>query len=99
MLHALLRPARAAWVEQLWTAAALLALIPVLNAMTTLRPLWHSFAVGDWVFVGTDLMCWTLALLHAVLAIRTARHGARVRPPRGSAKRHALPTMSSEAAT
>ncbi|MFT0879210.1 PepSY-associated TM helix domain-containing protein [Rhodopseudomonas sp. G2_2311] len=99
LLHALLRPARAAWVEQLWAAAALLALIPVLNAMTTQRPLWHSFAVGDWVFVGTDLMCWTLALLHAVLAIRTARHGARVRPPRSSAKRDALPTMSGEAAT
>ncbi|AVT80705.1 PepSY-associated TM helix domain-containing protein [Rhodopseudomonas palustris] len=99
LLHALLRPARAAWVEQLWAAAALLALIPVLNAMTTQRPLWHSFAVGDWVFVGTDLMCWTLALLHAVLAIRTARHGARVRPPRSLAKRDALPTMSGEAAT
>lgn len=76
LLHALLRPARAAWIEQLWAAAALLALVPVLNALTTQRPLWHSLADGDWVFAGTELMCWAMALLHAVLAIRAARHAA-----------------------
>ena len=79
MVHALLRPAKAAWVEQLWTATALLALLPVLNALTTSRPLWRSLANGDWVFAGMDLMCWTLAVLHAVLAVRTARHTRRVR--------------------
>ncbi len=73
LLHALLRPARQAWVEQLWLAALLLALLPVLNALTTQRPLWHSLAAGDWVFAGMDLICWALAALHAVLAIRTAR--------------------------
>ncbi|WP_235677214.1 PepSY-associated TM helix domain-containing protein [Rhodopseudomonas palustris] len=99
LLHALLRPARAAWVEQLWAAAALLALIPVLNAATTQRPLWHSLAVGDWVFAGTDLMCLALALLHAVLAIRTARHGAQLRPKGRSAKRGEMPAMLGEAAT
>ncbi|NEW87522.1 PepSY domain-containing protein [Rhodopseudomonas sp. WA056] len=99
LLHALLRPAKAAWVEQLWAAAALLALIPVLNAATTQRPLWHSLAVGDWVFAGTDLMCLALALLHAVLAIRTARHGAQLRPKGRSAKRGEMPAMSGEAAT
>ncbi|MCG6203212.1 PepSY domain-containing protein [Rhodopseudomonas sp. HC1] len=77
LLHALLRPARTAWVEQLWAAAALLALVPVLNAATTPRPLWRSLAAGDWVFAGVDLMCCALALLHAVLALRAARHGAR----------------------
>ncbi|WP_047307891.1 PepSY-associated TM helix domain-containing protein [Rhodopseudomonas palustris] len=99
LLHALLRPAKAAWVEQLWAAAALLALIPVLNAATTQRPLWHSLAVGDWVFAGTDLMCLALAVLHAVLAIRTARHGAQLRPKGRSAKRGEMPAMSGEAAT
>ena len=44
LLHALLRPARSAWVEQLWAASALLFLLPVLNALTTQRPLWHSLA-------------------------------------------------------
>ena len=76
LLHALVRPARSAWVEQLWTASALLFLLPVLNALTTQRPLWHSLVEGDWIFVGMDIMCWTLALLHAVLAIRTARQKA-----------------------
>jgi hypothetical protein len=73
LLHALVRPPRSAWVEQLWAAAAMLFLLPVLNAMTTQRPLWHSLAEGDWVFAGMDIMCWALASLHAVLAIRTAR--------------------------
>lgn len=79
LAHAVLRPAKAAWIEQLWTAAALLALLPVLNAVTTDRPLWHSLGQGDWVFIGTDLMCWALAALHAVLAVRTARHQPKLR--------------------
>lgn len=76
LLHALLRPAKTAWIEQLWAAAALLFLLPVLNALTTQRPLWHSLAQGDWVFAGIDIMCWALALLHVVLAVRTARNQA-----------------------
>ena len=46
LLHALVRPARSAWVEQLWAASALLFLLPVLNALTTQRPLWHSLVEG-----------------------------------------------------
>ncbi|WP_029007940.1 PepSY-associated TM helix domain-containing protein [Azospirillum halopraeferens] len=80
LVHAVLRPAGRAWVEQLWAAAALLALLPVLNAVMTPRPLWHSLAAGDAVFVGMDLMCWALAALHGVLAMRTARHRATLRP-------------------
>ncbi len=74
LVHAVLRPARKAWIEQLWAAALLLALLPMLGAITTQRPLWRSLAEHDWVFVGTDLMCWGLAALHVALAIRTARH-------------------------
>lgn len=76
LVHALMRPARSAWIEQLWAASVLLFLLPVLNALTTQRPFWHSLAEGDWVFAGVDIMCWALALLHAMLAIRTARQGA-----------------------
>ncbi|CAO3401755.1 PepSY-associated TM helix domain-containing protein [Azospirillum sp. 11R-A] len=79
LAHAVLRPARTAWIEQLWAAAALLALLPVLNAVTTDRPLWHSVAEADWVFAGMDLMCLSLAALHAVLALRTARHRPKPR--------------------
>jgi hypothetical protein len=76
LLHALLRPARSAWIEQLWMASILLLLLPLSNMLMTQRPLWHSLATGDWVFAGVDLMCWALALLHAVLAMRTARQSA-----------------------
>ncbi|MBX3665000.1 MAG: PepSY domain-containing protein [Burkholderiales bacterium] len=86
LAHAILRPARAAWVEQLWAAAALLALLPFLNAMTTPRPVWRSLAEGDWVFAGVDLMCWTLAALHAALAVRARRHRPGIRPARSAGR-------------
>jgi len=78
LLHAVLRPSKSAWIEQLGLAAALLALLPVLNTFTTSRPLWSSLADGDWVFIGMDLTCWALALLHAKLAWHTARHTPKV---------------------
>jgi uncharacterized iron-regulated membrane protein len=78
LLLALARPARKAWAHLLWLAAALLALLPVLNAMTTQRPFWHSVAAGDWVYAGFDMMMWALAALHAALALRMGR-------PRGGA--------------
>lgn len=98
LLHALLRPARSAWVEQLWAASALLFLLPVLNALTTQRPLWHSLGDGDWVFVGMDLMCWVLAALHAVLAIRTARQAVAYKSRRMSKQQAPAVVASSEGA-
>ncbi|WP_260853902.1 PepSY-associated TM helix domain-containing protein [Paraburkholderia sp. BCC1886] len=80
LLYAVLRPAKRAWIELLWIAAALLALLPVLNALTTQRPLWRSVMDGDWVFVGFDLMMWAAALLHAALALRVTRHAGRPKP-------------------
>lgn len=79
LAHAAFRPARKAWIEQLWFAGALLALLPVLNAVTTDRSLWQSLAAGDWIFAGTDLMCWALAGLHILLAAHVARSGSSVR--------------------
>ncbi|WP_398478285.1 PepSY-associated TM helix domain-containing protein [Tardiphaga sp.] len=98
LLHAVLRPAKAAWVEQLWAAAALLALLPVLNAVTTQRPLWHSLAQGDWIFAGIDLMCWVLAALHVALALRTARHRVKAPAKRKAARPSAMVVASGEAA-
>ncbi|WP_049766104.1 PepSY-associated TM helix domain-containing protein [Rhodopseudomonas palustris] len=80
LLHAVLRPARSAWIEQLWLASVLLFFLPLLNALTTQRPLWHSLVAGDRVFVGIDLMCWALAALHAVVAIGVARRRSNVGP-------------------
>ncbi len=96
LLYALVRPAKRAWVELLWIGAAVLALLPVLNAVTTSRGLWHSLSTGDWAYVGVDLMLWALAALHAWLAIRTARHKPKskpvraARPPKSSAPAEAI---------
>jgi len=72
--HALLRPARRAWVELFWAGAAALALLPVVSALTTDRPMWRNMAQGDTALVGVELMCWALGALLAWLALRTARH-------------------------
>ena len=94
LLHALLRPAKKAWLEQLWLAAAVLALLPLLSVFTTHRPLWQGVAAGDGVFVGIELMLWALAALHAVLAIRTSRHAAKLRPSRREAAGRSAATAS-----
>lgn len=98
LLHAVLRPAREAWLTQLWTATTLLALLPWVNALTTSRPLWHSLVQGDWVYAGMDLMLWALALLHATLAFRLARHKRSGKPVRRSAPTAAVPVRAEEAA-
>lgn len=79
LLHTLMRPARRAWIELLWLAASLLALLPVLDAITTQCPLWRSIAQGDWVFAGFDLTMWAFAALHAMLAVRVTRHRSQTK--------------------
>jgi uncharacterized iron-regulated membrane protein len=95
LAHAMLRPSRRAWIEQFWIGAAALALLPVVSALTTDRPLWRSLAQGDWVFVGFELMLWVLAGLHGWLAVRTARHQG---PKRRAARAPAAPVVPAGAA-
>lgn len=92
LLHAMTRPARRAWIELLGLAAALLALLPLLNAVTTQRPLWRSIAEGDWVFAGFELMLWVFAALHGLLAWRVARD----RPRAGASTRDRTVVMDRE---
>jgi len=98
LLHAGLRQARKAWLEQLWLAVALLALLPLVNVVTTDRPLWHSLASGDWVFAGMDLMLWALAAAHAALAVRIARHRGRAPKAFGASARSVAPRAAAPAA-
>ena len=72
--------AKRAWIELFWLGAASLALLPVGNALTTDRPLWHSLLQGDWTFAAVELMFWAFAALLASLAVRTARHVPKGRP-------------------
>ncbi len=95
-VHAVLRPAKKAWLEQLWLATAALALLPLLNAVTTDRPLWRSLADGDGVFAGVDGVLWALAALHAMLAIRTARHSPGTRAARRPGPLRTTPSSAGE---
>lgn len=98
LAHALLRPAKRAWIELFWLGAAAMALLPVLNALTTDRPLWRSLAQGDWVFACVELMFWVFAGLLAWLAIRTARHVPKGKPG-AKAKRVTAPVAPASPAT
>lgn len=70
LAHAALRPHRRAWIEQLTLAAALLALLPLLNPLTGGSGLWHSLPAGQWPIAGFDLAMLALALVHGYAALR-----------------------------
>ncbi|MEX5587830.1 PepSY-associated TM helix domain-containing protein [Pseudomonas urmiensis] len=55
LVHAVLRPGRKAWGEQLALGALAFALLPLLNALTTGQGLDQSIAAGDWAMAGFDL--------------------------------------------
>ncbi|WP_278489661.1 PepSY-associated TM helix domain-containing protein [Achromobacter insolitus] len=61
------------WRDLLAAAAATLALVPVVNALTTSRHLGVSLPAGDWVMAGFDLTCLAGALLLAWMARKAAR--------------------------
>jgi len=83
LLHALVRPGRRAWVEQLTLAALLLCGVPLLNALTT-PYLFDVFLVqADWAMAGFDLTCLGSGVLLAWAAWKmqhSARPGTAVRP-------------------
>ncbi|MFT4993660.1 MAG: putative iron-regulated membrane protein [Paraglaciecola sp.] len=55
LMYPIFRPARRAWIELLWAAAAVYSLLPIVNAFTTEHHLANSLAQGDWVMAGFDL--------------------------------------------
>jgi uncharacterized iron-regulated membrane protein len=73
LAHAALRPSQRAWREQLWVAAVVYALLPVLNASTTDRGLVKSVLSGDWVFAGFDLTMLALGIAFGVAALGLER--------------------------
>jgi uncharacterized iron-regulated membrane protein len=81
LIHAALRPARRAWVEQ-WTLAALAyGLIPVLNAVTTEIHLVATLAAGDWALASFDLTMIVLGLIFAVTACKAAQKASGASRP------------------
>ncbi|TLP60043.1 MULTISPECIES: PepSY-associated TM helix domain-containing protein [Pseudomonas] len=73
LLHAMLRPGRRAWGEQLALGALAFGGLPLLNAVTTAHGLNHAIAVGDWVMAGFDLTALGVGLLLAWAASKMLR--------------------------
>ena len=60
-------------MEELWFAAALFGLLPLLNTLTTERHLLNSIATRDWVFAGFDLTMLATGIVFAYAAIKLRR--------------------------
>ena len=84
------------WQDLLWAATASLALVPVVNALTTSRHLGVSLPAGDWVMAGFDLTCLAGALLLGWMARKATR--ARKAPAKASAKASARAAGQASAA-
>ncbi|RON65211.1 PepSY domain-containing protein [Pseudomonas fluorescens] len=79
VVHALLRPGRKAWVEQLGLGAVLFVAVPLINALTTPWNLGATLAQGDWVLAGFDLTCLAAGVFLAWAAWKMQRGASNVR--------------------
>jgi hypothetical protein len=79
VIHAAVRPGRAAWVEQLALAAVLFCGVPLLNALTTPYHLGVTLTQGDWTLAGFDLTSLGSGLFLAWAAWKMQRAGQTVR--------------------
>ena len=73
LLAAFIWPRRTMWAWQLYLGAALFALIPVLNALTTHAHLGVTLRNGDWVLAGFDLMMLAFGAMLAYCGLRMQR--------------------------
>jgi hypothetical protein len=78
VVHALWRPGRKAWVEQLVLGAALFVAVPLINALTTPWNLAATLMQGDWTLAGFDLTCLATGLFLAWAAWQMQRAASTV---------------------
>ncbi len=92
LVHAIVRPHRQSWLEQLGLAALAFALLPLLNAATGGVPLPIAMAQGQWSIAGFDLVVLCLAALHGYAAwkVRAPRVAAGSEIGKGGRLRHAV---------
>lgn len=79
------RPERRSWIELLWAAALLLALVPAVSALTTDRSLAASIGAGDVVYIGFELVVLALAACLALAARYASRQGPKAGAEAGAA--------------
>lgn len=94
VLHALWRPPRLAWIEQLWLAAALCLALPLVNMATTGQGLLMYLQRGAWQQAGVELVTLAFGLLLARMALMLQRRWPRA----PQAARTAKPPAGREAA-
>ncbi|QEI05305.1 PepSY domain-containing protein [Pigmentiphaga aceris] len=88
LLHAMARPPARAWVEQLWTAAALCLCLPLLNGLTTGQHVGRYLMASDWPRAGLEITVMLIGLALAWAAHRT-RRGWRTSAMAKMPQRHA----------
>jgi uncharacterized iron-regulated membrane protein len=81
LLHAVVRPARAAWIEQCMAACILFALLPLLNPITGGHGLISSLMLGQMSIAGFDLAMLALASIFAVIAAHLVGKARRAAAP------------------
>ena len=79
LVHAVLRPARAAWLEQCGAAAVLFVLLPILNPLTGGHGLFTSLQLGQGAIVGFDLAMLAIGALFAYIVLHMLRKEARAK--------------------
>lgn len=75
LAHALIRPARRAWVEQLSTLAALCLLLPLMSYLSVNEHLLTHVLRNDWESAGVEITAVIVGILSAWAAIKTATKG------------------------
>ena len=73
LLAAFVWPKRVMWTWQLYLGAALFALLPLLNALTTQAHLGVTLPAGDWVLAGFDLVMLAFGAMLALCGWRMQR--------------------------
>jgi len=73
LLAAVIWPKRMMWVWQLYLGAALFALVPLVNALTTQAHLGVTLRSGDWVLAGFDLVMLAFGAMLAMCGWRMQR--------------------------
>jgi hypothetical protein len=73
VLHALWRPPRLAWIEQLWLAAALCLALPLVNLAATGQGLLMYLQRGAWQQAGVELVALAFGLMLARMALMLQR--------------------------
>lgn len=79
LVHALLRPARAAWREQCGAVALLFVLLPVLNPLTGGHGLFTSLRLGQGAIAGFDLAMLAIGGLFGYIVLHLRRKEAKAK--------------------